>query len=111
MAKRIKVPQKSFDTKDDFQYFVENEREWFYNRVVEAITDAHERGETIASIVKAKIVETMSVVEFTSDIKEWERSLGLALAWFEKQENYEMCSIIFKLNEDVKKYLSEKTLD
>lgn len=107
MAKKVKVPQKSFETKDEFQHFVETEREWFYNRVVEAISEAHENGETVTSIIKAKIVETMSVVEFTSDISEWDRSLGLAISWFEKQENYEKCSSIFNLKEEVKNFLSE----
>ncbi len=102
MAKRIKVPQKSFETKDDFQFFVENEKEWFYTRIIEAITDSFERKERVAHIVKAKIEETASIVEFTSECSEWERSLNLALKWYETQEKYEMCTIAFNLLEKIK---------
>ena len=104
MAKRIKVPQKSFETKDDFQFFVENEKEWFYSRIVEAITDSYLAKDKVAHVVKAKIEETMSIVEFTSEYIEWERSLNLAIKWYESQENYEMCTVTFNLIEKIKDF-------
>jgi len=107
MAKRIKVPQKSFETKDDFQFFVENEKEWFYSRIVEAITESYSKKDRIAHVIEAKIVETMSIVEFTSEYSEWERSLNLAIKWFESQEKYEMCTIAFNLIEKIKDFKEE----
>lgn len=107
MAKRIKVPQKSFDTKDDFQFFVENEKEWFYSRIIEAITDSYEKKDRIAHIVKAKIVETMSIVEFTSEYSEWERSLNLAIKWYVSQEKYEMCTVALNLIGKIKEFEEE----
>lgn len=107
MAKRIKVPQKSFETKDDFQFFVENEKEWFYSRIVEAITDSYLAKDKVAHVIKAKIEETLSIVEFTSEYGEWERSLNLAIKWFESQENYEMCTVAFNLIEKIKDFDAE----
>jgi dihydrofolate reductase len=39
--KRTEVPQKYFDTRDQFTEFVETEKDWMYSRIVEAIKEAH----------------------------------------------------------------------
>jgi hypothetical protein len=102
MAKSIKVPLKYFSTNEEFQNFVDTEREWMYSRIVASIEDAFRRGKNVAKILEAKIEETMSVISMDSDIDEWENSLGLALKWYEETENYEKCSEVFKLISDIR---------
>ena len=105
MAKTVKVPQKFFETNQDFQDFVENEREWMYNRIVESIEYSFRNGYDIAPILEAKIEDTMKVICMNSESEEWVKSLSLALKWNEEQENYEKCSSIFELIEEIKKEL------
>jgi len=103
MGKIIKViPQKSFKTTDDFQSFVEKEREWMYNRIVEAISESFSQGFTEAYIFEASIQETMSVITMRSEIGEWIRSLSLAMQWNENQERYEVCIKIRNLIQDIR---------
>jgi hypothetical protein len=103
MAKKsVKVPQKFFETKDEFQTFVENEKEWMYTRIVEAIEQAFRNGQIEAHIFEARIEETMSVIAMNSEMEEWEKSLSLAMAWYEKQEKYESCAKILKLINEIR---------
>jgi hypothetical protein len=98
----LKVPLKYFDTKLQFQEFIDKEKEWMYNRIFEAIKYAHENGHDEASILEAKIGENMSVLMMNSERSDWENSLNLALTWYEKQENYERCSDIAKILSEAK---------
>jgi hypothetical protein len=103
MAKRIKkIPQKIFETREDFQYFIENEKEWMYSRIVEAIRFSFEHGYAEAKILEAKIEESMSSIAMNSEVEDWDHSLSLALKWYESQENYEECASILKLIDDIR---------
>jgi hypothetical protein len=103
MAKRsVKVPQKSFLTRDDLQNFIDKEKEWMYTRIVDAIEAAYKAGQLEAHIFEAKIEETMSVISMNSEIQEWENSLTLAMKWFEQTEQYEKCAKILKLITNVR---------
>ena len=93
MAK-LKVPLKYFDTKDEFQTFIDKEKQWMYNRIFEAIKHAQSKGYDEANILEAKIAETMSVIIMNSERSDWENSLSMALKWYETQEDYEKCAEI-----------------
>jgi len=107
MAKRrkIEIPKKIFETKQDFEIFVESERKWMYDRILEAIKTAYSRGETEAVIFEAKIEESMTVIVMNSDLEDWINSLSLALKWYENEEEYEVCSEITKLIDNIKTIL------
>jgi hypothetical protein len=106
MAKRKeivnKVPQKYFITENEFQHFIETEREWMFNRIVNSIEHAFINNELRAHILEANIEEKMSTMYMDSDVSEWDKSLRLALEWFEKHEDYEKCAKIFELIEKIK---------
>jgi len=102
MAKRDKTPVKSFDTNNHFQSFIETEKDWMYTRIFEAITEANEKSEDFASIMEAKISETMSIITMKSYRSEWITSLNLAIKWYEKTENFEFCSKILKLIKSIR---------
>lgn len=102
MAK-LKVPLKYFDTKEEFQAFIDKEKEWMYNRIFEAIKYAESNSFEEAHILEAKIEETMSVVMMNSERSDWVNSLSLAMAWFESQERYERCSEILTILKRLKK--------
>jgi hypothetical protein len=108
MAKRaqMKVPLKTFSTKEDFQSFVSNEKEWMYNRIYEAISYSFKKGWLEAKIMEARIEETMSVITMNSDLDDWIESLTLALRWYESQENYEKCAEIFRMMKEIRAYIS-----
>jgi len=106
MAKR-KIPVKNFLTNEDFQEFIEKEKEWIYFRVIEAIEKSFFEGSDCADIMEAKIADPMSKIQMKSEIYEWCNSLKLALKWFEKEENYEKCGEILKLIRDIEEYLSK----
>lgn len=103
--KSVSVPQKFFETKEEFQTFVENEREWMYTRIVEAIEHAFKSGQIEAHIFEARIEETMSVIAMNSELEEWETSLSLAMKWYEEQEQYEKCAKILKLIKEIRTVL------
>jgi hypothetical protein len=104
MAKRstVKVPQKSFATREDLQDFIDREKEWMYTRIVDAIEAAYKAGQIEAHIFEAKIEESMSIISMNSEIQEWENSLTLAMKWFEENEHYEKCAKILKLIKNVR---------
>lgn len=102
MAKRKITPLKKFDTNQDLQEFIDQEKAWMYGRIVEAIISAHNNLEDRAVILEAKIRETMSVVTMNADKSEWTNSLSLALKWYESVEEFEKCSEVIKLLEHIK---------
>lgn len=106
MAKRKeiknKVPQKYFITEKEFQNFISNEKGWMYNRIVEAIEHSFSNDQITANIMEANIEESMNTMFMDSDFSEWDKSLKLALSWYESQEDYERCSVIFELIEKIK---------
>ena len=97
---------KTFATKEDFQSFINNEKEWMYNRIYEAISNSFKKGWLEAKIMEARIEESMSVITMNSDLDDWVESLTLALKWYESQEKYERCSEIFKMIKDIRVYIS-----
>jgi hypothetical protein len=107
MAKKtqLKVPLKTFATKEEFQAFVTNEKEWMYNRIVDAISLSYKKGWLEAKIMEARIEETMSVITMNSEMDDWVESLSLALKWYENQEKYEKCSEILTMIKEIKNYI------
>jgi hypothetical protein len=108
MAKKqqMKVPLKTFATKEEFQSFVNSEKEWMYNRIVESISYSFKKGWLEAKIMEARIEDSMSVITMNSDLDDWVESLTLALRWYESVEKYEKCSEIFKMIKEVKTFIS-----
>jgi len=104
-GKILKVPRKYFVSREEFKEFIDSEKEWMYNRIFEAIEYAFKKGHIEARILEAKIEESMTQIEMNSPMDEWEKSLNLALEWNIKQENYEVCSKIHKLIQEVKDFL------
>jgi hypothetical protein len=103
MAKRRrKTPVKSFSTSLELQEFIDVEKEWMYNRIVEAIEDSYYRSTDTAEVFEAKIAESHSIIYMRSDREEWTNSLSLALDWYESEEMYEKCSKVLKLINDIK---------
>lgn len=90
----MKVPLKYFDTKIQFQDFIDKEKAWMYNRIVEAIKHAEAHSFEEAHILEAKIEDSMSVIMMNTERADWNDSLTLALRWYEKQEDYERCAEI-----------------
>lgn len=114
MAKKnqMRAPQRVFPNQEAFTTFVENEKEWMYNRIVEAIHDAFLNGKTKAFILEAKIEDTMDVFHVDSAMEEWDYSLGLALEFNTIKENYEKCSDIVKLKKSIKnKFDNQKAIE
>lgn len=101
MAK-MKVPLKYFNTKEEFQEFIDKEKEWMYNRIFEAIQYAHKNSFEEAHILEAKIEENMSVIMMNSERGDWVNSLTLAIKWYEKIENYERCGEIVKMLKEIR---------
>lgn len=100
--KRRRIPVKSFETNKEFQDFIAIEKDWMYNRIIEAITEAYDLSQDYADVMEAKITESMSIISMKSDRSEWVTSLTLALKWYESEERYEDCAKLMKLITNVK---------
>ena len=96
MAKR-RIPVKHFLTSEEFQNFIESERDWMYTHIISSIEKAFFEGSDYAEIMQAKISETMSTITMKSERYEWVTSLKLAMKWYEDEEKYERCAEILKL--------------
>ena len=103
MAKRRRIPVKSFETSKEFQEFIDIEKDWMYSKIYEGIKEAFLNNEEQADILDAKIEETMSLISMKSDKGEWIKSLNLAINWYESNELYEKCAIFLKLVKKIKK--------
>jgi hypothetical protein len=91
------VPKKTFATKEDFRKFVEKEKEWMYERIIQCIKYAYKYHLIEAKVLEASIEDSMTIIEMNSYAEDWEESLTLAITWYELSENYEKCSEILKL--------------
>lgn len=91
------VPQKIFESNEKFQLFIQNEKDWMYSRIVEAINVAFNTNNSQAYVMEAKIEDTMSIISINSHRDEWVSSLKLAMEWYITQEMYEKCKEIHDL--------------
>jgi hypothetical protein len=107
MAKR-KIPVKHFLTNEEFQNFIESERDWMYTHIIEAIEKAFFEESEYAEIMEAKISETMSKIVMKSESYEWVTSLKLAMKWYEEEEKYERCGEILKLINGIQEFQKNK---
>jgi len=103
MAKR-RIPVKSFATNEDFQEFIEREKEWMYTQITKAIEIAFFESAEYADIMEVKITETMSKIQMRSENSEWLTSLKLAMNWYEREENYERCGELLKLIKSIESH-------
>lgn len=111
MAKKRRIPVKSFETNKAFQDFIDIEKDWMYSRIIEAITEAYDLSQDHADVMEAKITESMSIISMKSDRSEWTTSLNLALKWYESEERYEDCVKLVKLISNIKASNSGVFLD
>ena len=95
------IPAKHFKTNEEFQTFIDNEQEWMYERIVEAINEAHFSSQDYADILKAKISDTKSVISIKADRSDWKTSLDLAIKWYIDKEQYEKCAEISNLLKEI----------
>ena len=100
-SKKMIVPQKTFETNEIFQVFIDEEKKWMYNRIYESISLAFNVGNDTAYVMEAKIEDTMSLITINSEKIEWEQNLSLALKWYESQEMYERCAEIRDLIKNI----------
>ena len=103
MAKR-KIPVKSFLTNEEFQSFIESEKDWLFSHIIRAIEKAFFENLEAAEIMEAKISETMNKITMRSERHEWITSLTLALKWYESGERYEKCAKILNLINSIKEF-------
>jgi hypothetical protein len=96
MAKR-RIPVKHFPTNEEFQNFIESEKDWMYTHIINSIEKAFFEGSDYAEIMEAKISASMSTITMKSQRYEWVTSLKLAMKWYEDEEKYERCIEILKL--------------
>lgn len=97
MAKKRRIPVKSFETVQDFQQFIHCEKDWMYSKIYEGIMEAFLSNLDSADVLEAKIEETMDLISIKSDREEWIYSLSLAIEWYESEEMYEKCADILNL--------------
>lgn len=96
-----RTPLKHFKSGEDFQTFIDTEQSWMYERIIEAIHDAHSSSKNCANILEAKIQESDSVIMMKSEKIDWKTTLDLAIEWYVSQENYEKCAEIVKLEKQI----------
>lgn len=101
--------EKHFYNEEDMSNFLEGDdnKEWMYNRIYEAIEYAFCNAETEAEILAAVLEEDNTVINLTSTVDEWANSLELCMKFFVKQEEYEKCHDIKLLIEDIKTHFSD----
>jgi hypothetical protein len=95
------VPKKTFSTREDFKKFIEEEKEWMYDRIIQSIKYAHKYHLVEAKVLEASIENTMTVIEMNSYTEDWIESLNLAISWYESREKYEECSEVLKLIQSI----------
>jgi hypothetical protein len=95
------VPKKTFSTREEFRKFIEEEKEWMYNRIIQSIRYAHKYHLVEAKVLIASIEDTMTVIEMNSFAEDWIESLSLAITWYEMREKYEECSEVLKLMKSI----------
>lgn len=100
------VPQKRFNSQEDLEFFLKDQKEWMYKRTTDCIREALRSGHETAVILEAIIGEDTSLtatsIVIEIDISDWINSLTLALKWYVLQENYEKCSELRDMIEDIR---------
>ena len=77
-----------------------NDKNTLFNRTVDAITEAHERNLTNIDLFKVELKNKTSFL-MRCPKNEWEEFLDRANVWFESVEEYERCSQILKLKNEL----------
>jgi hypothetical protein len=104
-----RVNQKIFRTKEELDHFIENEKDWMFNRIYESIEESWYMGETYAEIFEAIILNFKNddgtvenkIIIYTSPREEWIRSLELCEKFFAGIEDFEKCQEIKLLREEI----------
>ena len=103
--------QKTFNTKDEFSHFINTEKEWMFNRIYESIEYAWHMQDSMAEIMEAFIKKAKSKdgktglkITLNSPNDEWVHSLGLCITYFEEHDEFEKCSDIMLLRNEIKTY-------
>ncbi len=91
-----------FESRENFLFFLENEKEKMYSIIWESIDRAHALGSNSAYILEVYLIEESSYIDMISTREEWQESLNLALKYYISEEKYEECSSIKKLIDKIK---------
>ena len=89
----------TFKNEDSFVDFMETPNREIYYTIWKSIDYAYSTKKNLAYVAEVFIEEEDKTLDLIVNQIEWENSLNLALKFFEKEEEYEMCIKIKKLIE------------
>lgn len=93
---------KTFKTSDEFNHFLLTEKTFMHETIVNAIEYSFYMKEEYAAVLEAYVEEKANSFMIGVNKPEWIVSLEKALAYFEKEEEYEMCEVVFTLIKEIK---------
>lgn len=95
----------SFSNREEFEEFLESEKDKMYSIIWESINSTFKRGENSAYIVEIYLEEEGTYIDMISDEEDWIKSLNLALNYYISIEEYEKCAKLKKLIEEIQNSL------
>jgi hypothetical protein len=88
-------------TQEDVNRFLEEDKEQFFDAILVAITEGWKNNDDIVRVAEFHILEDMHIMSIDMDRADWLESLALALDFYEEIENYEACSEVKFLIEEM----------
>jgi hypothetical protein len=83
-----------FNDYDEMNAFIKDEKDLFFTSIVKSISNAIENDFLRIVIAHFTILKTEEIFNITIQRNDWSEMLNLALYHFESTENYEYCSEI-----------------
>ena len=86
---------------EEISTFISEENEQFFSAIYQTIRNGWEDRLTVVTVVEFIIKETETIIDISIDEDDWNESLHMALYYYEREEEYEMCTKLQKLIYDI----------
>lgn len=89
------------DSHDDISAFLRDEKDVFFEAIIEAISDGWVEKLDRVPVAEFVITDSDSILSIDIEEEDWNESLYLALYHFESAEDYERCIELQNLIDDI----------
>ena len=89
------------DNYEDISIFLRDEKEQFFTAIIDSITMGWKNKLSVVPVAEFTITESESVIDIAIDEDDWSESLHMALYHYETEEEYEKCTELQNLIDEI----------
>jgi hypothetical protein len=89
------------DNYEEISIFLRDEKEQFFTAIIDSIKKGWKEKLTVVPVAEFVVKDTDIIIDIAIDEDDWNESLHLALYHYEDSEEYEMCTKLQNLIDDI----------